>query len=105
MSDESNPITASKAWLVEQGWLEDEAANLVSALKANSPERLWELAPKWIEHVGEARKYMALLECVALGIIDVSQDSEDEGWLFKLSDEYRDSPQGQQFAAENGIAL
>lgn len=105
MSDESNPITASKAWLVEQGWEAQEAANLVSALKAKSPDRLWELAPRWIEHVGEAKKYMALLECVALGIIDVSQDSEDEGWLFKLSDEYRESPQAKQFAADRGIAF
>jgi hypothetical protein len=102
--NETNPIEASRDWLVECGYTAEEAANLIRALKHRSKERLWELAPRWIEHLGQHRKYTTLLECVATGIVEVTQDSEDEGWLFALSKEYRDSPQGRKFAAEHGFA-
>ena len=82
-----NPIEASKAWLMECGYTEPEAVNLISALKDESKERLWELAPKWIEHVGEHKKYQHLmLDLVAQGIISVSADENGE-WMFSLNDE------------------
>jgi hypothetical protein len=40
-----NPIKASIEWLIKQGFTEDEARNICSAIKADSPERLWEDAP------------------------------------------------------------
>lgn len=55
----NNPIEESRTWLVECGYSETEAENLLRAIKADSPEKLWEIAPKWIEHVGWMRKKIA----------------------------------------------
>lgn len=83
--DYENPIEASKNWLVECGYTESEAKNLLRALRHENPETLWELAPKWIEHVGEHKKYQAgLLDLVAQGFITVTANENGE-WLFELN--------------------
>ena len=86
MKNEQNPIDASVKWLVECGYTNDQARNLVSAIKDKSKDRLWELAPKWIEHVGEHKKYQEFLDTVALGIIEVTADENGE-WCMALNED------------------
>jgi hypothetical protein len=82
-----NPIESSIKYLVDSGWTEDQAKNLIRALKDKDPERLWELAPKWIQHCGETKFYVhGMLESVAMGLIDVTKGEKDD-WLFALNDE------------------
>ena len=53
--------------------------------EADTPEQLWEIAPKWIEHCGEAKRYMtAILELVAMGLLTVTANDEGE-WMMSLS--------------------
>lgn len=82
-----DPIKQSVAYLVECGWSEDQAKNLIRAVKSDrSAEHLWEIAPKWIEHCGERMSYVkGVLESVAMGLVDVHID-EDGEWLFSLND-------------------
>ena len=83
---EKNPIEASIEYLVDCGWTEDQAKNLIRAIHDKSGERLWEMAPKWIEHCGECMKYVnGMLGTVALGLVKVSR-GEDNDWLFSLND-------------------
>lgn len=83
---EENPIEASIEYLVDCGWTEDQAKNLIRAIHDKSGERLWEMAPKWIEHCGECMKYVnGMLGTVALGLVKVSRGEEGD-WLFSLSD-------------------
>lgn len=83
---DKNPITQSIVWLVECGWSKEQATNLAGAIKADTPEKLWEIAPLWLEHCGESMKYVhAMLGSVAMGLIEVTQ-GEDGKWLFKLND-------------------
>ena len=45
-----------------------------------------ELAPKWIEHVGEHKKYQhAMLDLVAQGLFSVTANESGE-WCFSLND-------------------
>jgi len=81
-----NPITQSIDWLVECGWDRKQATNLAGAIKADTPEKLWEVAPLWLEHCGDSMKYVNdMLGSVAMGLIEVTQ-GEDGEWLFKLND-------------------
>ena len=81
-----NPIEASKEWLIECGYTEAEAKNLLRALRHENPEKLWEIAPKWIEHVGEHKKYqVGLIDLVAQGLISVTAGEQGE-WLFELNE-------------------
>lgn len=83
---EQNPIEASIEYLVDCGWTEDQAENLIRAIHDKSGERLWEMAPKWIEHCGECMKYVnGMLGTVALGLVKVSRGEEGD-WLFSLND-------------------
>lgn len=85
MSKDENPITKSIDYLVECGWQTDQARNLIRAVNDASAERLWEIAPQWIEHCGECMKYVnGLLGTVAMGIVKVNQNNEGE-WLFALN--------------------
>ncbi len=47
--NDNNPITASIDWLVGQGFDRKQAANICRAIKADTPEKLWQDAPAWIE--------------------------------------------------------
>lgn len=83
---EENPIEASIEYLVDCGWTEDQAKHLIRAIHDKSGERLWEMAPKWIEHCGECMKYVnGMLGTVALGLVKVSRGEEGD-WLFSLND-------------------
>lgn len=83
---EENPIEASIEYLVDCGWTEDQAEHLIRAIHDKSGERLWEVAPKWIEHCGECMKYVnGMLGTVALGLVKVSRGEEGD-WLFSLND-------------------
>ena len=82
----SNPISESIAYLEECGWSREQAQNLCRAIQADSAEKLWELAPKWIEHCGQSMKYVhAMLGVVATGVIKVTQ-ADDGDWMFGLND-------------------
>jgi hypothetical protein len=81
-----DPIKQSIKWLVECGWEKKEAINLAAAIKADTPEKLWEVAPLWLEHCGESMRYVNdMLGSVAMGLINVTQ-GEDGAWLFALND-------------------
>lgn len=81
-----NPITESIKYLVDCGWSEDEAKNLIRAIRDKSGERLWEVAPLWIQHCGECKKYVdGLLGTVATGLVSVTR-GEEGGWLYNLND-------------------
>ena len=83
---EQNPITESIKYLVECGWTEDQAKNLMRAIHDKSGERLWEVAPLWIEHCGQCMKYVnGMLGTVALGLVGVTR-SEQGDWLFSLNE-------------------
>lgn len=81
-----DPIKHSITYLVDCGWSEEQAKNLIRAVKSDkSGEHLWEIAPQWIEHCGESMRYLkGVLESVALGLVDVRMDDEGE-WLFSLN--------------------
>jgi hypothetical protein len=82
-----NPIEESIEYLINCGYTEDQAKNLISALQADTPEILWDIAPKWIEHVGEHKKYQhCILDLVAMQMMTVSLDEKGE-WLFRLNRE------------------
>ena len=87
MSNEINPVNKSIEYLVDCGWTKAEAENLCAAIKSDkSGEHLWEIAPKWIEHCGEAKKYVeSMLGLVAQGLINVTE-GKDEDWMFSLND-------------------
>lgn len=81
-----DPIQSSIQYLIETGWTEDQAKNLIKAINDPSAERLWEIAPKWIEHCGESKFYVAgMLDSVAMGLVSVSMNEEGE-WIFALND-------------------
>jgi hypothetical protein len=83
---DENPIEESIKYLVDCGWSEDQAENLIKAIYDKSGERLWEMAPLWIEHCGECMKYVhGMLGAVAIGLIKVTRGEESE-WLFSLND-------------------
>lgn len=82
MNDEDNPIKASLKAMVQCGWKEAEARNLMQALKCDSAEKLWDLAPKWVQHCMDIKQQMTLLECVAMGPIRVDHNGND--WTYAL---------------------
>lgn len=86
MSEQTNPIAASVSYLEECGWSPEEARNLVRAIYDKEAERLWEMAPRWIETVGEAKRNMALYDVVALGLATVRRADDDSDWTYALSD-------------------
>ena len=76
---DKNPITQSIDWLVECGWSKAQATNLAGAIKADTPEKLWEVAPLWLEHCGDSMKYVNdMLGSVAMGLIEVTQGEDGE---------------------------
>ena len=81
-----NPITESIDYLVECGWTKDQAINLLKAIHSHiTDEHLWEIAPRWIEHCGECKKYVdGLLGTVATGLVNVTEN--ENGWLFSLNE-------------------
>ena len=70
--DEQNPIKQSIAWLVEQGFDEKQATNLCRAIHAETPEKLWEDAPAWLEWCGKIkREHDCIVMLAAMGVITV----------------------------------
>lgn len=83
---DENPIEASIKYLIDCGWSEEQAENLIGAIYDKTGERLWEMAPLWIEHCGECMKYVhGMLGTVATGLVKVTC-GEDGDWLFSLND-------------------
>ena len=83
----SDPLAESIDYLVECGWYREQAVNLVAAIRDKSGERLWEVAPKWIEHCADSMRYVNdMLGSVALGLIEVRLGEDNETWLFKLNE-------------------
>lgn len=84
--ENENPIEGSINYLVDCGWTKEQAENLIRAIYDSTGERLWEMAPKWIEHCGECMKYVnGMLGTVALGLVKVRRGDEGD-WLFSLND-------------------
>lgn len=94
-----DPIQRSIDYLMECGWSREQAVNLIRAVKSKeSAERLWEIAPQWIEHCGERMHYVSgVLETVAMGLVTVTRGDDDE-WLFELNDKGLDV--GRQIMGE-----
>jgi len=87
---DKNPVAQSIDWLVKCGWEKKEAINLAAAITADTPEKLWEIGPLWLEHCGESMRYVNdMLGSVAMGLINVTQGANGE-WLFKLNDKGMD---------------
>jgi hypothetical protein len=81
-----NPITASIDYLIDCGWSKEQATNLCKAIHSKSGEHLWEIAPEWIQHCGECKKYVdGLLGTVATGLVNVTKG--DNSWMFSLNDQ------------------
>ena len=70
--NDDNPITASTDWLVEQGFDRKQAANICRAIRADTPEKLWEDAPAWIEWCGKVKRdYDCVVMLAAMGLTTV----------------------------------
>lgn len=81
-----NPIQSSIEYLIESGWTEEEAKNLLRAIHDKSADRLAEIAPKWVQHCGETKFYVVgMLDSIAMGLVNVSMN-EDGEWMFALND-------------------
>ncbi len=84
--NETNPISASINWLCDQGFTRTEATNIVRAIKAESPEVLWENAPKWIEWCGKIKKeHDGLVMLVAQGFINVYWNDDTDKMQLSLA--------------------
>jgi hypothetical protein len=94
----TSPIEQSIDYLVECGWDREQAVNLVAAINADSAEKLWEIAPLWLDHCGESMKYINLMGSVATGLITVTQGKDGE-WLFKLNE--KGITEGKKLSEEN----
>jgi hypothetical protein len=71
MTDE-NPIEASIKYLEECGFTNTEAKNLCGAIRADSPEKLWEDAPAWIEWCAKVHfDYHCIVSLAATGALVV----------------------------------
>ena len=81
---EQNPVEQAIEYLEECGWTDEEARNLLSALYHEDQEKFLDSLPEWIKHVGEAKAYMAMLETISMGFVDVTRTEND--WLFSLND-------------------
>lgn len=82
-----DPTKQAIEHLVEAGWTEVEAKNLLIAITDKDGERLFcEVAPKWIAHCYESMNYAKnMLGLVATGLVSVTLH-EDGEWRFKLND-------------------
>ncbi len=70
--DKENPIESSIDWLVEQGFDHEQARNLCRAIRADSPEKLWQDAPVWLEWCGKIkREHDCIVMLAAMGLIYV----------------------------------
>lgn len=95
----SNPISESIDYLVECGWKREQAVNLVAAIRDESGERLWEVAPKWIEHCAAKMRYVhGMLGTVATGLVNVQMGKDGE-WLFELNK--KGMAEGKKLSEEN----
>jgi predicted transcriptional regulator with HTH domain len=84
---EQNPIQASIDYLIECGWTKEQATNLCKAIHSDeSGEHLWSIAPDWIQHCGECKKFVdGFLGTVATGLVQVTK--RDDTWLFSLNEQ------------------
>ena len=70
--DEQNPIAQSIEWLVGQGFDKEQATNICRAIQAETPEKLWEDAPAWIEWCGKVKRdHDCIVMFAAMGLITV----------------------------------
>lgn len=70
--EDKNPIMASIDWLVAQGFDCKQATNICKAIKADSPEKLWEDAPAWIEWCGKVKRdHDCIVMLAAMGLTTV----------------------------------
>ena len=80
-----NPIALSIDYLVDCGWTKEQAKNLCSAIYSDTGEKLWDFAPRWIEHCGQCKKYVdGMLGTVATGLVKVTET--DGEWFFSLNE-------------------
>lgn len=86
MQDNDDLVDDAIKYLCESGWEEDQAKNLLAALYNKDKDKFIASIPLWIEHVGQAMSYMAMLDTVASGLVDVCRTEDDTDWLFSLNE-------------------
>ena len=70
--EDKNPITASIKWLIDQGFDHKQATNICKAIKADSPDKLWQDAPAWIEWCGNVKRdHDCIVMLAAIGLTTV----------------------------------
>lgn len=81
-----HPITASIEWLVACGWTKEQSTALCRAIRSDkSAQHLWQIAPQWLEFAGDAKKLILLIDLVAQGLANVTQDDSGE-WVYSISE-------------------
>ncbi len=86
MHNEYDPIESSIAWLCEHGFEEKEAKNIFNALRADSPEQLWEDYPKWLEWCGKLKQeYEGIVMMAAKGVMNVHWNDDINQLKLSLS--------------------
>lgn len=80
----TNPVLTYLADLQDAGFSHNEAENIVLSLQAANENDLLAIAPKWVAHVCETRRYYyQLIDLAGQGLLKVSFDN---GWKFELNE-------------------
>ncbi|MCX8016496.1 MAG: hypothetical protein N2690_01140 [Rhodocyclaceae bacterium] len=87
--DDQNPITQSIEWLVSQGFDKEQAKNICQAILADTPEKLWEDAPAWIEWCGKIKRShdcIVMLAAMGLVTVEIGPNGVEDDLRMKLKD-------------------
>lgn len=72
-------------YLVESGWDEDQAKNLIQAIYYKDKNKLINISQEWIEHCADSKFYVeGMLTSIAMGLIDVTKNDNGE-WEYSLN--------------------
>lgn len=72
-------------YLVESGWNEDQAKNLIQAIYYKDKNKLIDISQEWIEHCADSKFYVeGMLTSIAMGLVDVTKNNNGE-WEFSMN--------------------
>jgi len=106
--DEQNPITQSIDWLMKQGFDKRQATNICQAIRAETPGKLWEDAPAWIEWCGKIkREHDCIVMFAALGLITVQigPGGVEDDLRMKLIDGIELPPEAEKKRTQGGARV